>query len=764
MRKSKGNKKLKLFLKISIGLVIFQLVFGLVFGVVKNRKLNTSFNFLPTVKAQDIMPESAELGARYIREEVDVQNQPGANTLQKFFIRVIAFFANVYIRLVGAFFEWLAGILVGVAEVNNFNPYAVQEAWRIVRDLINLGFVIMLLVIAFSTILRIQSYHARRTLTPLIIMAFLVNFSKSITLFLIDVVQVIMLTFASAIHDAAAQGIFTAFGFKNMFTIDSDTLIKLYESGGGWTGVILATILAVILITVATVVVFLLVMVLIIRVIALYVLVILSPIAFVGSAIPFLKKYSSQWWSKFGEYLVKGPVLIFFLWLTLFIYATSKTNQFGQPTPLSLYETKIQNVNFTTSEIAKEKEQFQNPSFASEISSAEGFLSFLVAVVLLGITLSMTQQIGGFVGEVAGKATGMLRKIGSAAVVLPLRPAWAGIKRGWEETEKKVPWLNVPKLVKGWIEWGRERGKERKEEAEAKRMELIERIRTGPLAFRKEGFTIPHLRKTQIAQEQKMMKEMGLYNMTRDELVAYAWKAKDLKGDYGRLVRRAIIRVAAEKGHLDDITQFEGADGQFKGKYVREAFLKMFGEEKEMVMRIEDEVNAARGIETPKLPKDFSEAEAPSRTVNTMISRLERETKTGTEAQIDLNLISQKLEEIKNVLENKLGEGRGEALLEDVFKAVKRFNDSVIKYGSEEIPEDEQKRYASQLKYAFKNLLDTIASESSKAASVSKEREEKREGEGSKSTIYIPKEGLHKEARKVDEGFVEDIDKKHKES
>jgi hypothetical protein len=77
---------------------------------------------------------------------------------------------------------------------NFIGSEAVIQGWVIVRDLSNMFFVVILLVIAFATILHIENYNYKKWLPKLILMAVLINFSKTICGLLIDVAQIVMLT------------------------------------------------------------------------------------------------------------------------------------------------------------------------------------------------------------------------------------------------------------------------------------------------------------------------------------------------------------------------------------------------------------------------------------------------------------------------------------------------------------------------------------------------------------------------------------------
>ena len=79
------------------------------------------------------------------------------------------------------------------------NNGSVYVAWAMVRDFLNLFFMLALLFSAFSTIFQVEKYHLRKIIILLVVMALLVNFSYPITLFVIDLSNSAMYFFISLI-------------------------------------------------------------------------------------------------------------------------------------------------------------------------------------------------------------------------------------------------------------------------------------------------------------------------------------------------------------------------------------------------------------------------------------------------------------------------------------------------------------------------------------------------------------------------------------
>src|SRR5688572_16403838 len=98
------------------------------------------------------------------------------------FLLGIAWIFQVFTGWVGNLLPIIVGALIWVAQYNGFVTSApVANGWGIVRDVTNMFFILVLLVIAFGTILGVDAYSYRnKMLSRLLIMAVVVNFSRTI--------------------------------------------------------------------------------------------------------------------------------------------------------------------------------------------------------------------------------------------------------------------------------------------------------------------------------------------------------------------------------------------------------------------------------------------------------------------------------------------------------------------------------------------------------------------------------------------------------
>src|SRR3989338_8231957 len=111
----------------------------------------------------------------------------------------IGIMAALMTVLFGAINSLIIGAIVALTSYNNFvKESSIIGAWVIIRDLCNMFFILILLVVAFAAILRIESYQWKKILPKLLIMAVLINFSRTFCGLIIDASQIIMLTFVNA--------------------------------------------------------------------------------------------------------------------------------------------------------------------------------------------------------------------------------------------------------------------------------------------------------------------------------------------------------------------------------------------------------------------------------------------------------------------------------------------------------------------------------------------------------------------------------------
>lgn len=235
----------------------------------------------------------------------------------------------------------IEAIVIPILGYNGFyNSHITNLGWSLVRDIVNMFVVVVLLVIAVMTIVGYSHANWTQSLPRLFIAIVLVNFSKLICGLAIDISQVIMFTFVNAIVSIAAGNFASMLGLSTFGKFGSEFVDKINASGDGIQAFMFlgGAYLQFIIYIAILAVMFLLAVAFVWRIVILWILIIMAPMAFfswgIGDVFHSAKSAYSQWMSKFTSALTFGPILVFFLWLSLAASSGStlaKTEDFPFP-------------------------------------------------------------------------------------------------------------------------------------------------------------------------------------------------------------------------------------------------------------------------------------------------------------------------------------------------------------------------------------------------------------------------------------------------
>ncbi len=229
--------------------------------------------------------------------------------------------------IIGQTFESLGPILN--AAISNYSeiPKEIYNIWKIIRNVVNLGFILLLIVMAFGTIFNIPHYTFKELFVPFLIAAILINFSYVIGTYIFDIGNGLSKVFLTTIQDA----------------YQSPSLADLFRDGLSWqkldgiatalkqlldcfskpiacaTGSLLNALLGLFFSLLALFAMVVVVIFVIIRQPVIWILLILSPLAWFGLAFPSLKKFVSGWWGHFLGWVFWLPSYIFILMILAII-------------------------------------------------------------------------------------------------------------------------------------------------------------------------------------------------------------------------------------------------------------------------------------------------------------------------------------------------------------------------------------------------------------------------------------------------------------
>jgi len=458
-----------------------------------------------------------------------------ASIFAAMFILIASFLGNILVLIIG--------ILLEIVSYNDFvDATAVNTGWIIVRDICNLFFVLVLLVIGFGSILRLENFKFNKLLGKLVIMIILVNFSKMIAGFFIDISQVVLMTFANAFSSTAAANFTDGLRLKEMLGLyDQNAITGVGDQLGAWEKMGVA-LLPVVLLIVAIFVMGAMVAVFLMRIVMLWVLVVLSPLAYLLSVLPSTKQYSDQWWKTFTKWVVTGPALAFFIWFGLTLIASGGTESVN-------LEQENQAIN-----IGAGGNRFAGG--IGEISSSDNLLQFSFAIALFIISLVMSQSLGGIAGSMAGKTLGKLQGMGSAALKkagAPLRGARDVAKMGGRKIRREYrdstlgKYTNVGAMIEG--------AKQRGEEVEQRSMERATQKGRNLWDQRPEwmggGADVPDGEELlERRYERQAASEVStLQKEQKSALLQQVWNKS---GKEAETTRRGLLQSLAAEGHIDD--------------------------------------------------------------------------------------------------------------------------------------------------------------------------------------------------------------------
>lgn len=308
-------------------------------------------------------------------------------------------------------------ILIPILNYNSFSTSPIIGlGWSLVRDVMNMFVIISLLFIAIFTIVGNHRAHWEQQLPQLFLAVIFMNFSRTICGILIDISQVVMFTFVNALLDIAAGNFAQLFGLQEFGKYANQDILTSINNGTGLStsSQFVAAFLRIPLYGAIFAILLLLALAFLYRIVILWVLVILSPATFLLGGLKGVFGQAAgdhaQWWGKFTGALLMGPILTFFLWLSL---AAASSGSIAQ------------SENFPTPQNA------QSYGLSLEVFDSSHLTSLILALILLiaGMQIAGEQssKVGGLAGQMINE--GMGQRVVSGALRAPFQAgAYAGRK------------------------------------------------------------------------------------------------------------------------------------------------------------------------------------------------------------------------------------------------------------------------------------------------------------------------------------------------
>ncbi len=323
--------------------------------------------------------------------------------------------SKIFVSIAG----WLLNVVtspsfVSVSYTNPTGPNAnliIKAGLDITKNFVNLALVVILVYIAVAIALRLGENNAKRLFAKLIVVALLVNFAPLLVGLIVDASNIVMDYFLVGIKDGIANVLTQTSSWSDGIFNQIYGLVTFQTS-------IIARGLVMIILNFATgAALFLYAALFLFRYIAIWTIVILSPLAFIAWILPQTKRFWDMWWNNLVQWSVIGIPIAFFLYLGARAYEVLP----------ALFRTQMQ-----TAGLEPEVTGLLNQTFPYFV-----VLAFLYLGFVLGLSTSAmgAGQIIGWSKKAGGWATGRI---------------WKGAKT-WTE-EKAQTREKVGKITQRWEE------------------------------------------------------------------------------------------------------------------------------------------------------------------------------------------------------------------------------------------------------------------------------------------------------------------------
>ena len=358
---------------------------------------------------------------------------PYPGDLKMCVVEIFAHIAN-WVMWGMSWFVWMSAKFLNMAlAIQNeafIDPVLVNVGWQIARDTVNMFFILVILVIAISMILGLGQYGTSQTLVSLLISAVLINFSLPLTGIVIDFSNTLGNTFYDKMGSEQDNDIAGMEGIRkrdiSVVLVSGFAVQKTFQTTGTATfgssfntisNIILNGLMGSILMAIMSFTLLAATALLIMRIIVLWILMILSPLAFFANGVPSLKGYFGTWASKLMRQAFFYPAYMFMLYLVVSAIDGGVIEHLF----------KSQHALSTASMFQSAEAQAFTGAITSKVNIILGFV-FLGALNIAALTVatSMGAYGAGAVMKQWGSVSGQARSLGRRIATSPLRSRAAG--------------------------------------------------------------------------------------------------------------------------------------------------------------------------------------------------------------------------------------------------------------------------------------------------------------------------------------------------
>ncbi len=278
----------------------------------------------------------------------------------------------------------------------------INIAWKTIKDLMNIAFIFILIYEGIKLIIGMGSMdNVKKFIAYVVVASILVNFSLFFTKVLIDASNVVSIGFYNSMTKESVPvigipgvgtvnigGISVPF-MKNLGLVNfwkGQTFDSMSASAGGNFNAILVPIMGIILFLIVSFSFFAIAIVFTIRYITLIILLMLSPVAYMGSALPSMSGYAKQWWESLLGQLIFAPLYMIMTYIIL---------QLMGPGGLE--------INGNWGDLVKGASSATSATSNSSISLIFNFIIIIgLIIATLVISKSTAKRGSGYIGQMTG--------------------------------------------------------------------------------------------------------------------------------------------------------------------------------------------------------------------------------------------------------------------------------------------------------------------------------------------------------------------------
>jgi len=322
---------------------------------------------------------------------------------------------------IGGAISWAAGLLDSFIGMTNFMPDQVKTSWAVIRDFVNMFFILILIIMAFGTIFNRPNYSYQKLLAPFLIAAIFVNFSFAIGVYILGIANGLAGIFLKTIGNVSetfGQGF--ALGSYMTWEGNHTMTTSITSSSPIITGICFIVFMFMAFMAMLSAAIFAF-----IRIPFVWFLLIVSPVAWFTYALPNLRSVGwSKWWKTFLCWCFFLPTYILILMFgTVFI------------------NTKIT----TTPELTAKQQIIKSGQYGNEMANLfDSFglndifffaVTFIFMVGGIPIAKSIACSGGGMAMDIFGKIEGGVKRYFPGSKTA--RGIYSGAKQTFERVEKE---------------------------------------------------------------------------------------------------------------------------------------------------------------------------------------------------------------------------------------------------------------------------------------------------------------------------------------